>query len=74
MIDPGQVADLLVIDGDPLESIGALRDPVQVLRAGRAVLDWPAIAETPLTRQQPLEHPAFSVRPSPGRSDSRKTP
>ena len=42
LVEPGQVADLLVVDGDPLASIGALRDPVQVLRAGRPVLDWPA--------------------------------
>ena len=41
LVEPGQVADLLVVDGDPLASIGALRDPVQVLRAGRPVLDWP---------------------------------
>lgn len=46
LVEPGQVADLLVLDSDPLASIGALRDPVQVLRAGRPVLDWPA-AMTP---------------------------
>jgi imidazolonepropionase-like amidohydrolase len=42
LVEVGKVADLLVIDDDPLESVAALRDPVQVLRAGRAVLDWPA--------------------------------
>jgi imidazolonepropionase-like amidohydrolase len=41
LIEVGQVADILVLDGDPLASIGALRDPVQVLRAGRPVLAWP---------------------------------
>jgi imidazolonepropionase-like amidohydrolase len=41
LIESGQVADLLVVDGDPTGSVGALRDPLQVLRAGRAVLDWP---------------------------------
>jgi imidazolonepropionase-like amidohydrolase len=41
LVEAGQVADLLVVEGDPLESIVALRDPVQVLRAGRPVLAWP---------------------------------
>jgi imidazolonepropionase-like amidohydrolase len=44
LIEPGQVADLLVLDGDPLASIGALRDPLQVVRAGRPVLPWPETA------------------------------
>jgi imidazolonepropionase-like amidohydrolase len=44
LVEPGQVADLLVLDGDPLASIGAMRDPRQVIRAGRPVLDWPATA------------------------------
>jgi imidazolonepropionase-like amidohydrolase len=30
----GQHADLLVVEGDPLASIGSLRDPAIVLRAG----------------------------------------
>ena len=37
LVEVGQVADLLVLDADPLESIAALRDPVQVYRAGVAV-------------------------------------
>jgi len=44
LIEVGQVADVLVLDGDPLASISALRDPVQVLRAGRPVLAWPTEA------------------------------
>ncbi len=36
LVEIGQVADLLVLDADPLESIAALRDPVQVYRAGVA--------------------------------------
>ncbi len=38
LIEPGHVADLLVLAGDPLESLDALRAPVQVFRAGVAVL------------------------------------
>ena len=34
LVETGHTADLLVVDGDPLASIGALRDPVQVFRAG----------------------------------------
>jgi imidazolonepropionase-like amidohydrolase len=45
LIEVGQVADVLVLDSDPLAAIGALRDPVQVLRAGRPVLAWPTEAQ-----------------------------
>jgi len=34
LVETGHTADLLVLDGDPLASIGALRDPAQVFRAG----------------------------------------
>jgi len=37
LVDPGQRADLLVLDGDPVESIGALRDPLLVIAGGRIV-------------------------------------
>lgn len=40
MVEPGHAADLLILDGDPLASIANLRDPVQVIRAGSAVLPW----------------------------------
>jgi len=40
LVEPGHAADLLILDGDPLESIAALRDPRQVLRAGSPVLGW----------------------------------
>lgn len=36
-LEPGAVADLLIVDGDPLTDIGALRDPRVVIRAGRVV-------------------------------------
>ena len=49
LVEEGQVADLLVLDGDPLESIGALRRPAQVFRAGRPVQPGrlPVIAQAP---------------------------
>ena len=40
LVEEGQLADLLVVDRDPLASIGALRDPLQVLRAGTPVRPW----------------------------------
>ena len=40
LVEPGHAADLLIVDGDPLVSIAALRDPVQVLRGGSPVLPW----------------------------------
>jgi imidazolonepropionase-like amidohydrolase len=44
LVEEGQIADLLVLRGDPLESVQALRDPVQVIRAGSAVLPWGPLA------------------------------
>jgi imidazolonepropionase-like amidohydrolase len=41
-VEPGKLADLLVIDGDPLADIGCLRDPSRVLailKGGRFVKD-----------------------------------
>ena len=38
-ITEGRFADLLVVDGDPLSDIGALRNPVAVMKAGRLVVD-----------------------------------
>lgn len=38
-IAPGLAADILVVDGDPLEDIGALTRPVLVLRGGAVVVD-----------------------------------
>lgn len=37
-VEPGLAADLLVVDGDPLEDWGALRRPLLVTAAGRRVL------------------------------------
>ena len=38
-ITEGRLADLVVVDGDPLSDIGALRNPVAVMKAGRLVVD-----------------------------------
>ena len=46
LVEVGQVADLLVLDADPLASISALRGPVQVLRAGVPALIWPMAITT----------------------------
>jgi imidazolonepropionase-like amidohydrolase len=37
LVEPGYHADLLVVDGDPLESIRALADPRLVIRAGQTI-------------------------------------
>jgi imidazolonepropionase-like amidohydrolase len=37
VLEPGQAADLLVVDANPLEEIGALRRPVAVFQNGRLV-------------------------------------
>ena len=44
LVEEGHVADLLVLRGDPLESVGALRDPIQVIRAGLPALSWGSLA------------------------------
>jgi imidazolonepropionase-like amidohydrolase len=38
VIEPGRAADLLVVDGDPLQRIGAVERVVMVLRDGRIVV------------------------------------
>jgi imidazolonepropionase-like amidohydrolase len=48
LVEEGYAADLLVVDGDPLDSVGALRAPVVVLRAGTPIESWPTpILATP---------------------------
>ncbi len=42
LVQTGHTADLLVLDGDPLASVAALRAPVQVFRAGMPIRPWPA--------------------------------
>lgn len=42
LVQAGHTADLLVLEGDPLVSVAALRDPVQVFRAGMPIRPWPA--------------------------------
>jgi imidazolonepropionase-like amidohydrolase len=37
LVEPGYVADLLVVDGDPLASVTALEAPRHVIQAGRVV-------------------------------------
>ena len=37
LVEPGHRADLLVVDGDPLESVGSLRNPELVVADGRIV-------------------------------------
>ncbi|MEP6637780.1 MAG: amidohydrolase family protein [Chloroflexota bacterium] len=49
LVEAGQVADLLVLEGDPLASVGALRGPVQVVRGGRPILAWPELIATALS-------------------------
>jgi imidazolonepropionase-like amidohydrolase len=44
LVEPGYVADLLVVDGDPTASVGALADPRMVIKDGRVVAERPASA------------------------------
>jgi imidazolonepropionase-like amidohydrolase len=37
LVEPGYLADLLVVDGDPNASVGALRDPRLVIKGGQGV-------------------------------------
>lgn len=37
LVEPGYVADLLVVDGDPVASVSALASPRHVIQAGRVV-------------------------------------
>jgi imidazolonepropionase-like amidohydrolase len=37
LVEPGYVADLLVVEGDPVESVAPLASPVAVIQAGRVV-------------------------------------
>ena len=48
MVTAGAVADLIVVDGDPLEDVRMLRDPERiwmVVQAGRIVADRPRTTE-----------------------------
>jgi imidazolonepropionase-like amidohydrolase len=48
LVEEGYTADLLVVDGDPLDSVEALRAPVVVLRAGTPIESRPTpILATP---------------------------
>jgi imidazolonepropionase-like amidohydrolase len=37
VVAPGYAADLLLVEGNPLEDVSVLRRPVEVLRSGRAI-------------------------------------
>ena len=37
LVEPGHAADLLIVDSDPVLSVGALRDPTAVIRNGQPV-------------------------------------
>jgi imidazolonepropionase-like amidohydrolase len=37
LVEPGYVADLLVVDGDPVASVSALAAPRHVIQGGRVV-------------------------------------
>lgn len=49
VVRPGALADLLVLDGDPFDDLGALRSPRAVVRAGSPVRrgkgEWPVRTE-----------------------------
>ena len=46
-IEPGKIADLIIIDGDPLKDISSLHQVQMVIKAGKVVHDVDAEAETP---------------------------
>lgn len=50
LVEVGHAADLLILDQDPAASIGALRSPAAVIRAGRPVGAMLAPILTPLDR------------------------
>jgi imidazolonepropionase-like amidohydrolase len=38
-VETGKLADLIIVEGDPLESISVLRTPWVVLKDGQVVVD-----------------------------------
>jgi enamidase len=38
-LEPGRIADLVMVDGDPIEDLGALRNVVLVVKDGRVVVE-----------------------------------
>jgi len=46
-IEPGKIADLIIIDGDPLKDISSLHQVQMVIKAGRIVHDVDAETTTP---------------------------
>ncbi len=52
-IEPGKFADIIVVDGNPLTNMMALRDPVWVLKEGKV-----------LKENRRLVEPARGARPS----------
>lgn len=50
LVEAGHAADLLIVDSDPLTSVGALRSPAAVIRRGRPIGALPAPILAPLDR------------------------
>ena len=46
VIEPGAIADILVVDGDPLEDIGNMRQLLVVIKEGEVMLDRSASEQT----------------------------
>ena len=44
--EPGAIADILVVDGDPLEDIGNMRQLLVVIKEGEVMLDRTASEQT----------------------------
>ena len=38
-LEPGRIADLLMVNGDPMEDLGALRNVVLVVQDGRVLVE-----------------------------------
>ena len=46
VIEPGAIAGILVVDGDPLENIGNMRQLLVVIKEGEVMLDRTASEQT----------------------------
>lgn len=57
-LEPGKIADMVVVDGDPLTNIGRLRAPGGITGVYREGVDvtspWPLLEETMRAEEQPL--------------------
>ena len=66
-VEPGKIADLLVVRRDPLADVTALRDVAAVLMAGRIVVDHlsPSDAEPGVGAVSPVGVPLPPPPPQP---------